>query len=177
MPKKQANWCVNSMVSGPTNSRCSGTIGSDRGGTAFGSKHRENRCIGLELAYKRWSLTIAEDWGQPDILGVTLRVTGDARIALPRGTAFCGGRASGKTHVTTLLRLSGFGFEFAHQVKRIARIATLTERKRDCLRRYRPNPVSGHPEIVASKRPFSTCGKLRPIIIEPSRIATSHKFH
>ena len=51
----------NSMVSGPTNSRCSGTIGDDRGGTAFGSKHRKSRCVGLESAYKGWSLTIAED--------------------------------------------------------------------------------------------------------------------
>jgi hypothetical protein len=37
------------FLRGPTNSRCSGTIGNDRGGAGFGSKHRKNRCIGLEL--------------------------------------------------------------------------------------------------------------------------------
>src|SRR5882757_6536049 len=83
MPIKLGIFCVNSMVSGPTNSRCSGTIGNDRGGTAFGSKHRKNRCIGLELAYKRWSLMIAEDRGQPEISGVTLGVTEDAPAELP----------------------------------------------------------------------------------------------
>ena len=74
---------ANSMASGPTNSRCSETIGNDRGGTAFGSKHRKNRCIGLELAYKRWSLTIAEDRRQPDIFGVTLGVTLGVLLELP----------------------------------------------------------------------------------------------
>src|SRR5882757_10151193 len=83
MPIKLGIFCVNSMVSGPTNSRCSGTIGNDRGGTAFGSKHRKNRCIGLELAYKRWSLMIAEDRGQPDILGVTSGLTLGALSELP----------------------------------------------------------------------------------------------
>jgi hypothetical protein len=73
----------NSSPSGPTNLRCSGTIGNDRSGTAFGSKHRKNRCIGLELAYKRWSLTIAEDRGQPDISGVTLGVTLGVLLELP----------------------------------------------------------------------------------------------
>src|ERR1700678_2189861 len=66
---------LGSSPSGPTNSRCSGTIGNDRGGPAFGSKHWKNRCIGLELAYKRWSLTIAQVRYQPAILGVTLGVT------------------------------------------------------------------------------------------------------
>ena len=74
---------LGSSPSGPTNSRCSGTIGNDRAGTIFGSKHRKNRCIGLELAYKRWSLTIAEDRGQPDIFGVTLGVTLSALFELP----------------------------------------------------------------------------------------------
>ena len=71
------------MVSGPTNSQCSGTIRNDRGRTAFGSKHRKNRCIGLELAYKRWSLTIAEGRGQPDISGVTFGVTQSGELELP----------------------------------------------------------------------------------------------
>ena len=48
------------------------------------SKHWKNRCIGLELAYKRWSLTIAEDRGQPDISGVTFGVTLVALLELPR---------------------------------------------------------------------------------------------
>ena len=72
------------MVSGPTNSRCSGTVGNDRGGTAFGSKDWKNRCIGLESAYNQWSLTIAEDRGQADILGVTSGVTLGAQFELPR---------------------------------------------------------------------------------------------
>jgi hypothetical protein len=71
------------MVSGPTNLRCSGTIGNDRGGTAFGSKHRKNGYIGLELAYNRSSLTIAEDRGQPDISGVTFGVTLGPLFELP----------------------------------------------------------------------------------------------
>ena len=45
--------CSNSMVSGPTNSRRSETIGNDRGGTEFELIHWKYRCIGLELAYKR----------------------------------------------------------------------------------------------------------------------------
>src|SRR6202035_2498006 len=48
IPMKAGVFSVNSMVSGPTNLRCSGTIGNGRGGTAFGSKHRKNRCIGLD---------------------------------------------------------------------------------------------------------------------------------
>jgi hypothetical protein len=60
------------MVSGPTNLQRSETIGNDRGGTGFESKHWKNRRIGLKLVYKRWSLTIAEGRGQPEISGVTL---------------------------------------------------------------------------------------------------------
>ena len=78
---------LGSSPSGPTNLRCSGTIGKDRGGTAFGSKRWKNRCIGLELAYKRWSLAIAEDRGQPDISGVTLGVTLGALLELPPRSA------------------------------------------------------------------------------------------
>jgi len=76
------------MVSGPTNSRCSETIDNDRGGTAFGSKQRKSRCIGLELAYRRWSLTIAEDRGHPYISGVTSGVTLGALLELPRWLCF-----------------------------------------------------------------------------------------
>jgi hypothetical protein len=83
-PSKIGIFRANSMVSGPTNLRCSGTIGNDRRGTEFGLKHWIYRCIGLELAYKRWSLTIAEDRGQPDISGVTLGVTLGALLELPR---------------------------------------------------------------------------------------------
>jgi hypothetical protein len=61
---------LGSSPSGPTNSRSSVTIGDDRRGTVSGSKHWKNRCIGLELAYKRWSPTIAEGRGRPDISGV-----------------------------------------------------------------------------------------------------------
>jgi hypothetical protein len=50
MPIKPGHLCANSMVSGSTNSRCSVTTSNDRGGTAFESKHRKSRCIGLELA-------------------------------------------------------------------------------------------------------------------------------
>jgi hypothetical protein len=46
IPTKADVFSANSMVSGPTNSRCSG-IGNDRRGTASGSKHRKNRCLGL----------------------------------------------------------------------------------------------------------------------------------
>jgi hypothetical protein len=35
------------------------------------------------LAYKQWSLTIAEDRWQPAILGVTFGVTEDAQMELP----------------------------------------------------------------------------------------------
>ena len=78
---------LGSSPSGPTNLQCSGTIGNDRGGTAFGSKHWKSRCIGLELAYKRWSLAIAEDRGQPDISGVTFGVTLGALLELPPRSA------------------------------------------------------------------------------------------
>jgi hypothetical protein len=79
---------LGSSPSGPTNLRCSGTIGSDRGGTASWSKHRKIRCIGLELTYKRWSLTIAEVREQPDISGVTSGVTLGPPFELPRCYSF-----------------------------------------------------------------------------------------
>jgi hypothetical protein len=62
---------ANSMVSGPTNSRWSEKIGDDRRGTGLSQNLWKNRDVGLELAYKCWSLTIAEDRGRPEILGVT----------------------------------------------------------------------------------------------------------
>jgi hypothetical protein len=39
--------------------------------------------MGLELAYKRWPLTIADDRGQPEIFGVTLGVTLGVLLELP----------------------------------------------------------------------------------------------
>ena len=96
---------LGSSPSGPTNLRCAGTIGNDRGGTAFGSKHWKSRCIGLELAYKRWSLAIAEDRGQPDILGVTSGVTLGAQFELPRCM-----RLTQKIAAQAVFRLSSFGF-------------------------------------------------------------------
>jgi len=47
-------------------------------------KTPEKQCIGLELAYNRSSLTIAEDRGQPDISGATFGVTLGPLFALPR---------------------------------------------------------------------------------------------
>ena len=85
------------MVSGPTNLRCSGTIGTDRGGTAFGSKHWKHRCIELESAYKGGPLTIAEDRGQPDIFGVTLGVTLGVLLELPPVTHHLMSKISAKT--------------------------------------------------------------------------------
>jgi hypothetical protein len=49
IPIKIGVLSANSMVSGPTNLRCSGTIGKDRGGTGFGPKRWKYRRIGLEL--------------------------------------------------------------------------------------------------------------------------------
>jgi hypothetical protein len=37
----------------------------------------------------------------------------------------------------------------------------------------RPIPATGLHEIIALKRPFSACGKLRAMTMEPSRIARS----
>ena len=54
--------------------------------------------MGLELAYKRWSLTIAEDRGQPDISGVTFGVTLGALLELPPGgSAFDAKKISAET--------------------------------------------------------------------------------
>jgi hypothetical protein len=58
-------------------------IGNDRGGTAIEPNPRKNRDVELELAYKPWSLTIAEGRGQPDIFGVTLGVTLGVLLELP----------------------------------------------------------------------------------------------
>ena len=43
----------------------------------------KNRDVELELAYKPWSLTIAEGRGQLDIFGVTLGVTLGVLLELP----------------------------------------------------------------------------------------------
>jgi hypothetical protein len=78
---------LGSSPSGPTNLRCSGMIGNDRGGTVLSRNPSKNRDAGLELAYNLRSLTIAEDRGQLDISGVTSGVTLDAQFELPRRCA------------------------------------------------------------------------------------------
>ena len=75
--------CANSMVSGPTNSRRPGTIDNGRRGTGSSANPRKNRDVGTELAYKLRSLTIAENRGHSDILGVTSGVTLGAQFELP----------------------------------------------------------------------------------------------
>jgi hypothetical protein len=63
-------------------------IGDDRRGTGLSQNPWKYRGVGLELAYKRGSLTIAEDRGQPNIFGVTLGVTPSALFELPPHFAF-----------------------------------------------------------------------------------------
>ena len=109
------------MVSGPTNSRCPGTIGNDRGGTAIEPNPRKNRDVGLELAYKRWSLTIAEDRGQPDIFGVTLGVTQSGELQLPHGARLIACLCENKVFARTRESLDGVNsishaeLEWAHR--------------------------------------------------------------
>ena len=67
--------------------------------------------MGLELACKRWSLTIAEDRGQPDILGVTSGVTLGAQFELPRCM-----RLTQKIAAQAVFRLSSFGFPDANSI-------------------------------------------------------------
>jgi hypothetical protein len=43
----------------------------------------------------------------------------------------------------------------------------------DIAGRVRPNPVTGSTEVIALEQPVAACGKLRPELMEPRRIARS----
>jgi hypothetical protein len=62
----------------------------------------------LELAYKRWSLTIAEDRGQPDISGVTLGVTQSTELELPSLSALIACLCENKALASTRESRDGF---------------------------------------------------------------------
>jgi hypothetical protein len=143
------------MVSGPTNSRSSGTVGNDRGRPTFGSKHWKNRCIGLESADKRWSLTIAEDLGQPNISGVTLGVTQSGELELPpteRDSSLACAKTKGllgpASLSTALIR-----FRMPNSNWQIASLVSSGELAIEgSCGRYRPQPVNGSPAVCAAKR-------------------------
>jgi hypothetical protein len=73
------------------------------------------------LAYKRWSLTIAEDRGQPDIFGVTLGVTLSALFELPPCYAFDAKNRCESPIFIVIIRLSRILIRFRVPHYRIGR--------------------------------------------------------
>jgi hypothetical protein len=113
--------------------------------------------MGLESAYKGWSLTIAEDRGQPDISGVTLGVTEDAWIELPPGSWLAREKSLGIHYVastTQVFRDSSSipRTEYNNELKRSKRCWSFS----DIACRYRPNPHVRCPRMPGAQRPFTS---------------------
>jgi hypothetical protein len=160
---------LGSSPSGPTNSRCSGTIGNDRRGTGSSANPRKNRDVGTELAYKLRSLTIAENRGHSDILGVTSGVTLGAQFELPRRMRLTLKMAA-KPYFISFIWFSWMLIRFRtpNSNWQIAILVSSGELAIEgSCGRYRPRPVSDRLEFPAMKRPFAACGKLMRMLHKP----------